>query len=111
MHNKNGERSILFAKFFDEVAERKDDTIDEFSFFLKGHVHALSWVGHSCCSCGGPSTTAATWVRGQWVAVCVKGSFGCMASVPVVVVDALAVPVKDVHVVDHLVLVDDGAGT
>lgn len=33
-----------------------------------------------------------------------------MASVPVVVVDALAVPVEDVHVVDHPVVVDDDEG-
>lgn len=105
-----GQRGILFAEFFDEVTERIDDTIDEFSFLLKGHVHALSWVGHSRCSRGGPSTTAATWVGCQWVTVCVKGGLGRVASVPVVVIDALAVPVKDVHVVDHLVLVDDGFG-
>lgn len=43
----------------------------------------------------------------EWVAVWVKCGLGCVASVPVVVVDALAVPVEDVHVVDHLVLLDD----
>lgn len=37
----------------------------------------------------------------------VKCGLGCVASVPVMVVDALAVPVEDVHVVDHLVLLVD----
>ena len=43
----------------------------------------------------------------EWVGVLVEWGFAGVATMPVVVVDALTMPVKDVHVVDHDARLDE----
>ena len=97
---KKKRQNAPFAEFLDQVPERVYDTIDELAFFFQRHVHALSWVRH--CRCG-RRRSSTTWMGCQGVIV-LECSLRGMAAMPVVVVYALTVPVKDVHVVNH----DDG---